>query len=179
MRPVVLVMHVTLDGYVAGPGGDLDWQRPQMDAELAAFVYDTLAGLSTLLTGRVAYEQRAAHWPRSWDLLVPLLDKIPTVVFSRTLASVDPGKNARLATAVPAVEIARLKGERGGPIGVPGGPAFAQYLLRQGLVERLELTVHPVVLGSGTPLFARPLTLQLLDSRPFTSGAVHMTYRPI
>jgi dihydrofolate reductase len=179
MRPVVLVLHVTLDGHVAGPGGDLDWQRPQMDAELAAFVYDTLTGLGTLLMGRVAYEQRGAQWPRSWDLLVPLLDKIPTVVFSRTLAVADTGRNARLADAVPAVEIARLKGERGGPIGVLGGPAFAQCLLLQGLVERLELTVHPVVLGSGTPLFAQPLALQLLDSRPFTSGAVHMTYRPI
>jgi dihydrofolate reductase len=179
MRPVVLVMHVTLDGYVAGPGGDLDWQRPQMDAELAAFVYDTLTGLSMLLTGRVAYEQRTAHWPRSWDLLVPLMDKIPTVVFSRTRAPVDPGQNARLATAGPAVEIDRLKRQRGGPIGVPGGAAFARCLLHEGLLERLELTVHPVVLGSGTPLFARPLALQLLDSRPFTSGVVHMTYRPV
>jgi dihydrofolate reductase len=164
---------------VAGPGGDLDWLRPRMDAELAAFAYDTLTGLSTLLTGRVTFEQRAAHWPRSWDLLVPLLDKIPTVVFSRTLPSVDRGGNARLATAEPAVEIARLKTERGGPIGVLGGAAFAQQLLLQGLVERLELTVHPLALGSGTPLFVRPLALQLLDACPFPSGAVHMTYRPI
>jgi dihydrofolate reductase len=179
MRPVVLGMHVSLDGYVAGAEGDLDWLLPQMDTELAAFVYDTLCGRGTLLTGRKRYEQQTAHWPRSWDLLVPVLDTIPTIVFSRTLERVERSGNVRLASQPPAAEIARLKREPGGPIGVLGGPTFAQCLLQQQLVEQLELTVHPVVLGRGTPLFARPLTVQLLDVRPFTSGAVHMTYRPI
>ena len=179
MRPVVLGMHVSLDGYVAGAEGDLEWLRPQMDCELAAFVFDTLCGLGTLVTGRVRYEQQTAHWPPSWGLLVPVLHSIPTIVFSRTLASVGRAGNAQLASEPPAAEIARLKCQPGGPIGVPGGPTFARDLLQQGLVEQLELTVHPVVLGSGTPLFAQPLALQLLDTRPFTSGAVQMTYRPI
>lgn len=178
MRRVLLGMNVTCDGFVAGPDGEIDWLYPQMDAELCGFILDVLSGFDTLLMGRVTYQNQAERCQSSTDPVAAVLNKVHKVVFSRTLSTVD-WSNARLAANGPVAEIARLKQEPGGPIGVAGGSRFAQTLLARDLVDQLELTVHPVVLGCGAPLFVKPMNLQLLDERTFASGVVHLTYRPI
>jgi dihydrofolate reductase len=76
-------------------------------------------------------------------------------------------------------EVAQLKRQSGKNIVVTGGPTFAQSVLRLGLIDEISLVIHPVVLGSGLPLFAERLDLKLLETITFDSGAVRHTYQPI
>jgi dihydrofolate reductase len=99
------------------------------------------------------------------------------IVFSSTLKVLD-WQNSRLATGTPADEIAALKSQPGTGIGVSGGAKFARSLLRDGLIDELRLTTHPVAVGSGTPLFVELQKLTLVDSKRFGSGAIVNTFGP-
>lgn len=172
-RPVVLGMNVSLDGYVAGPAGtgDVEQILQTMNAELFDHFVETLGAIDTMLMGRVNYLEQAAHWPAQTDALADVVNGHTKIVFSETLERVD-WQNSRLATGSPAEEIAKLKTEPGGVIGVSGGASFARSVLRDGIVDEAWLTVHPVALGAGTPLFAGLTRFELLSSRVFSSGAV-------
>ena len=176
-RPVVLFMQVTLDGYVAGPGGELDWAFARFDDELLTLMAERVGETDTMMMGRVNYLEQAAHWPFAGDddVIAPIVNAHEKVVFSSTLTSVE-WQNARLAKGSPAEEIAALRARPGRLIGVSGGPTFAQSLLREGLVDRIQLAVHPVALGKGLPLFAEPQQLSPIDSHPLTSGIVVNRY---
>ncbi len=178
MRNVVLGMQTSLDGYVATPEGKLDWAFAHFDPELNAAAMDAISQLDTILLGRVNYTEQAAVWPHQQNPLADLMNRLNKVVFSHTLEQVE-WANARLASGSPADEIAQLKQQPGKDIGVAGGARFAQSLSREGLIDVYRLTVHPVVLGSGKPLFAdlaRPLNLMLADSKALASGVLVLTY---
>jgi dihydrofolate reductase len=175
-RPVMLFMQVTLDGYVAGPGDELDWAFARFDDELLTLMAERLGEMDTMMMGRVNYLEQAAHWPHADDdVIAPVVNALEKVVFSSTLTSVE-WQNARLAKGSPAEEIAALRARPGRLIGVSGGPTFARSLLREGLVDRIQLAVHPVALGKGLPLFAEPQQLSPIDSHPLASGIVVNRY---
>ena len=177
MRKVALGMNVSLDGYVADSNDQVDWMFASVDDELMNFILDSLREVDTMLMGRVNYEEQAAHWPTSTEAIAPVVNGHEKIVFSTTLDTVD-WQNTRLATHDPATEIARLKEQPGRTIGVSGGARFAQSLAAQGLIDEYRLYVHPIVLGSGTPLFTDRLPLRLLHTRTFLQGAVHLVYAP-
>jgi dihydrofolate reductase len=177
MSAVLLGMNVSLDGYVATLDGDNDWLFANRDDELDATTDELLGGLDAVLIGRVLYEEMAAYWPSARGRRAEIMNRVTKVVFSRTLAGVE-WENARLATGAAAEEIARLKRQTGGDIGVAGGARFAQLLSRERLIDRYRLTVHPVALGRGKPLFADEIRLRLLESRTFPGGAMVNTYTP-
>jgi len=183
MRKVIYSMSVSLDGYTAGPGGDISWGAP--DEELHQFHNDRVRELGLHLLGRRLYEEM-----RYWDApdraaggevereFADIWQALPQVVFSRTLERVEG--NARLATGDIGAEVARLTAEPGGDIGV-GGPGLAAALIEHGLVDEFELFVNPVVLGGGTPFFppGRRVALELVESRAFGSRVVHLRYRRV
>jgi dihydrofolate reductase len=171
----MLMMNVSLDGYVARPDHDLSWLFGDLDQQAGERTFQTLAATDTQLIGRVNYQEQAAYWPSSTQKLAPLINSARKIVFSRTLDRVD-WSNSRLATADPATEIARLKQQDGRDIFVPGGASFAQSLSRLGLIDEYKLIVHPIALGAGLPLFADEIDLKLVDSRPFPSGAIALSY---
>lgn len=178
MRNVVLGMQTSLDGYVATVDGKLDWAFAHFDAELGAAAMEALSQLDTILLGSVNYTEQAAAWPHQQGPMADIMNNLNKIVFSSTLDHVD-WANARLATGSPAEEIAQLKQQPGKDIGVAGGARLAQSLSREGLIDVYRLTVHPVVLGSGKPLFAdlaRPLNLKLVDEKRLTSGVLVLTY---
>jgi dihydrofolate reductase len=176
-RPVLLFMQVSLDGYVASPDGSLDWAFARFDDELMTLVAERISEMDTMLMGRVNYLEQAAHWPHAGadDVIAPIVNAHEKVVFSTTLTSVD-WQNSRLAKGKPAEEIAALRARPGGVIGVSGGPTFAQSLLREGLVDQIQLAIHPVAIGQGLPLFAELQQLSPIDSRPLSSGIVVNRY---
>jgi dihydrofolate reductase len=176
-RPVLLFMQVSLDGYVASPDGSLDWAFARFDDELMTLVAERISEMDTMLMGRVNYLEQAAHWPHAGadDVIAPIVNAHEKVVFSTTLASVE-WQNSRLAKGKPAEEIAALQARPGGVIGVSGGPTFAQSLLRDGLVDRIQLAIHPVAIGQGLPLFAELQQLSPIDSHPLRSGIVVNRY---
>lgn len=175
MRKVVLLMSVSLDGFVARPDGDLSWLFPNIDAEAMAWTVESIGQTDTQIMGRVAYEEQAQYWPTSTDELAPLINGATKVVFSSTLQTVE-WENSRLATGSLQDEVAQLRQQDGKNIFVPGGARIAQSMSKLGLIDEYRLIVHPVVLGSGMPLFADPVELKLLDSRTFGSGAIAVTY---
>lgn len=176
MRKVTLGMQVSLDGYVATVDGRLDWAFANFDAEQGASAIETLSQLDTVLLGRANYEEQAAAWPNREGPMADIMNNLNKIVFSKTLKQVE-WANSRLATGSPAEEIAQLKQQPGKTIGVAGGARFAQSLSKEGLIDEYCLTIHPVVLGSGMPLFVAPLQLKFVSSRPLASGVVVAVYQ--
>lgn len=185
MRDLVFSMSVSLDGFVAGPGGEIDWSAP--DTELHQFHNDRVREIGVELCGRRLYETM-----RYWDTALedPDLPEVgrefagiwadlPKLVFSSTLSAVEG--NARLATAGVAEEVARLKGEPGKDLAV-GGAGLAATCIELGLVDVFQLFVCPVVLGGGTPFFPplqERVELELVETRTFGSRVTYLHYRRI
>nr|HET6904113.1 dihydrofolate reductase family protein [Ktedonobacteraceae bacterium] len=180
MRKVCLGMNVTLDGYVAGPNGELDWVFRTMSPDMGEWVTELLRGADTILLGHTTYLQQAAAWPKQTGEMADLLNSHAKVVFSKRLTTLE-WNNSMLASASVTEEIARLKEQPGKNISVTGGATLAQSLSRLGLIEEYNLVMHPVVLGGGKPLFtemSQPLNLKLVSAKTFDSGAIGLTYQP-
>jgi dihydrofolate reductase len=175
MRKVVLMMSVSLDGFVARPDGDLSWLFPHIDAEAGAWTLDAVRPTDTQLMGGVTYQEQEQYWPTATDELAPMINGADKIVFSSTLEKVE-WENSRLATGTPAEEIAKVREKEGGDIFVPGGARLVQSLSKEGLIDVYKLRVHPVVLGAGLPLFTSEVDLRLTDSQTFGSGIVALTY---
>ncbi len=185
MHKVIYSMGVSLDGFIAGPGGEIDWSAP--DDELHQFHNRQTLELGAHLCGRKLYETMvywetadedpalAAHeleFARIWQ-------DLPKVVFSNTLETVVG--NARLATGSVAEEVARLQEEPGGDLAV-GGAGLASELARLGLIDEYRLFVSPVILGAGTPFFPpleERINLELVETRTFASRVVYVRYRRV
>jgi dihydrofolate reductase len=185
MRKIIYSMGVSLDGYVAGPNGELDWSTP--DEELHAFWNDQAREIGLSLYGRRMYELMSAFWPTADDdpaapevvvEFAQIWRATPKVVFSASLEHVE--WNSRLARGDVAEEVQRLKAEvRGEAIDV-GGPTLAASLIHLGLVDEFRPVVLPIVLGAGLPFLPQlpePLPLELIETRTFGSGAMYVRYR--
>lgn len=179
MRRVVFKIHVSLDGYIRAAGTDpLGWMFRTYDDEMRAWEVELLRQAGAHVMGRVLYEEMAAYWPGSTEPWAAPMNEIPKVVFSRTLKRA-PWRETHIADGEVVEEMARLKGEPGKDVLVHGGAAFVQSLAQAGLLDEYHFLVHPVVLGSGLPLFRKqPLSFALVDMRRFPGGAVLMSYRP-
>jgi dihydrofolate reductase len=169
MRQVLYRVVVSLDGYIAGPGGEVDWiiQEPAMDF---AEVYESV---DTVLLGRRTYELTrqpgAPPWPRDWQIYV----------FSRTLRPEDhPGVTVVRVDAGP--RVAALRAAPGRAIWLFGGGSLFRSLLEARQVDVVELTVTPILLGGGIPLLetSAPQTrLALEQVERYPSGVLSLRYR--
>src|SRR5215469_14668805 len=180
MRPVVLQMGVTVDGYVAGPGGEGDWGLPAEHPDVRAWKVASLRRAGTHIMGRVTYEQMAAHWPAATGDYADFTNKLPKVVFSTMLPTAE-WAGSRIARRDLTEEISALKSEPGGEIMAHGGAAFVQALSRLGLIDEYRLVILPVALGAGLPLFkdlAKPLRVDLTEARSFPDGTAIRLCRP-
>jgi len=182
MRPVVLQMGVTVDGYVAGTGSEGDWGLPAEHPDVRAWKVASLRQAGTHIMGRVTYEQMAAHWPAAAGDYAALMNDLPKVVFSKTLPAAE-WAGSRIARGDLPGEIATLKSEPGGEIIMAhGGAAFVQSLSRYGLIDEYRLVILPIALGNGLPLFkdlAKPLRVDLTEAKTFPDGTVIHVYQPI
>jgi dihydrofolate reductase len=183
MRTLIYSMSVSLDGFVAGPSGDISWTAP--DAEQMRFHNDQIGQVTAELMGRGLYEDMLV-WeggegiptdPESLEF-GPIWRAIPKIVFSTTLQQVRG--NARLATGDVASEVATLKEQPGEGIVSVGGAGLAASLIKLDLIDEYRVLVRPVVVGSGTPYFPplhQQVALELLETRTFSSGVVYLRYR--
>ncbi|MCW2622445.1 MAG: hypothetical protein JWL64_2047 [Frankiales bacterium] len=184
MRRLTRSMGVSLDGYIVWPDGGFDWSAP--DEELFRFATDEVRQVGVHLLGRRLYEtmrywETAEQDPSLSDLerqFAALWTALPKVVFSTTLASVESGY--RLAGDGLAAEVERWRAVPGeGDIAI-GGATLAAEAAELGLIDEYALRVHPVLVGGGTPFFPRAdrrVDLDLVGSRTFSSGVVHVRYR--
>lgn len=180
MRPVVLQMGLTLDGFTHGAEGYEDWDLPPEEDEVVAWKAASLQEAGTHIMGRVTYEEMAQAWPGETGVYADVMNKIPKVVFSKTLTSAE-WPESRIARGDLAEDIGQLKREPGGVILAHGGATFVNALIGAGLIDEYRLVIHPVVIGRGTGLFGAlraPLRLDLASARTFPSGTAIHVYRP-
>jgi dihydrofolate reductase len=183
VRKVIYSMGVSLDSFIAGPGGEIDWSAP--DEELHRFHNEQTRELGAHLCGRRLYEEMI-YWETADENpsaaeheleFARIWKQLPKVVFSKTLEKVEG--NARLVRDGVAEEVARLKEEPGKDLGV-GGAGLASTLIKLGLVDEYRLFVSPVVLGGGTPYFPaldERINLELVETRTFGSRVVYVRFR--
>jgi dihydrofolate reductase len=182
MRELILKMSMSLDGFVGGPGGEIEWVFSG-DQKAIAWSVDTVSNASLHIMGSRTFKDMAAFWPTSTQVFAPPMNRIPKAVFSRRGPAVlktaettnalkdaeadagttrsgelQPGAEswteAYVASGDLADEIARLKAGDGKPIVAHGGAGFARSLIAGDLVDQYALLVHPVVLGKGLPIFS-------------------------
>jgi dihydrofolate reductase len=184
MRKLIYSMGVSLDGFIAAPGGAIDWAAP--DEELHRFHNQQAREVGVQLYGRGLYEamlgwDTAEERPSAGE---PVLEfariwkDTPKLVFSTTLDKVE-GTNTELATGSPAEEVARLKEEPGNDLAV-GGAGLASTVMQAGLIDEYRLFVNPVILGAGTPFFPgldEWIHLDLVETRTFGSRVVYVRYQ--
>jgi len=177
MRRVVLIMSVSVDGFVKGPHGHVGGlDEPD---QLKRWKLDRICRAGTHIMGRVTYEEMAAHWPTSTDDYAAPMNEIPKVVFSSTLNEAKWAKSS-IARGDLADEIATLRGQSGGEIIAWGGASFVQALSRAGLIDEYVLVIHPVAFGSGLPMFRdlpEALELELIEAQTFETSTVLHVYR--
>ena len=184
MRSVTYSMNLSLDGYVVGPDGGIDWSAP--DEEVFRFWIDEIRQVGVHLLGRRLYETmlywETAEQDRSLDdselEWAALWKPLPKVVFSTTLSEVQG--NARLASGGLAEEIERLRDDPGeGEIAI-GGATLAAEAAALGLIDEYRAMVYPVLVGGGIPFFPqheRRVDLELVETSTFSSRFVYLRYR--
>lgn len=190
MGKLVVTEFVTLDGVAQAPGGpDEDpesgfvhggWMAPLLDHDASAGVFEQASNMDALLLGRKTYDIFAGYWPNAPEEIpfTALLNRVPKYVASRTLAGPLAWSGSSVVSGDLREAVATMK-QRHDEVHVIGSLDLTQSLLRLDLVDRLNVWVHPLVLGTGKKLFAEgtvPRALRLTDSKTYANGTVQISY---
>jgi dihydrofolate reductase len=182
VRKLVAVELVSVDGVMESPE---EWAFSYSNHEMEQANASGMAASDAMLLGRVTYEGLAAFWPNQPSGGTPMVDYINSVrkyVVSRTLEEPLEWNNSTLIQGDEYAEgISELKRRGGKDITIIGSGALVRSLLEEGLLDEIQLMVHPVILGSGKRLFedgGDRRALELVDSRTFSTGVLYLTYRP-
>jgi dihydrofolate reductase len=173
MRKVTFGGANSLDNYIARKDDAVDWLM--WSDEAASFMHEYWKTIDTILMGRKTYEV-ALRQSKGKSNPYP---GIKSYVFSRTLTKSDD-KSVTIVSGDAAKFVRKLKSEEGKDICVMGGGEFAKTLFEANLIDEIGFNIHPVLLGSGIPLFhemKRQINLELLDCKTFKNGCVLVTYR--
>jgi dihydrofolate reductase len=181
MSRLIMWNAVSLDGMFEGAKSwELDFHRYIWGEELERFSVEQLRSADRLLFGRVTYEGMAAYWQTATGEVAEFMNRLPKVVFSRTLERAD-WVNAKLAKGDVVAEVQELKRQGDGNTFVFGSGNLSASLMEHGLFDEYRLAVAPVVLGRGKPLFepnGKRLPLKLLEARRLSNGGVILRYEP-
>ncbi|GIN62339.1 hypothetical protein J27TS8_23320 [Robertmurraya siralis] len=178
-RRVILDLAVTLDGFIEGPNGEVDWCIMDPDMDFNKF----LNQIDTILYGRKSYDIWGQYIPRNEDSdtdkeMWRLVHSKEKYVFSRTQKETDNRAILINDNIVEAVN--KLKKNPGRDIWLYGGSSLITTFINLGLVDEFRLSVHPIILGEGKPLFIdinKRINLQIVETKKFSSGVVQLTYR--
>jgi dihydrofolate reductase len=189
MRKLVVLMHISLDGFaVSNEGLGLEWTFRGMSEEVAQVANMCLQDVDTVIFGRSTYQGMQKFWstvpdnPESRpDQLAHArwLEQTTKLVFSTTLSEVE-WVNSRLIKQHIAEEVNALKQQSGQTMMILGSPRLIHSFLPLGLIDEYRLFLHPVVLGGGIPLFKdlkKMMNLNLVESQTFGNGVVHLRYQ--
>ena len=188
MRQVVATLFASVDGYASdSPDERMGWVTDEFGEEMTAFGLAQLRAADTLLLGRVTYEAFARDWPSAGEEegeFAPLMNDVEKVVVSRTLRDDDiTWQNTRVARGDLIEEVTALKRAPGRDIAVSGSIELVGSLMALGLLDRLQLEVHPIVLGpaGGRAIFdGYDMTrLRLVDTTVLDNRVVVIDYQPL
>jgi len=189
MRKIISFMHISLDGFVAGPNGEMDWIK--VDEEIFDYVGKRICEGDTALYGRVTYQMMENYWPTAGDKPTATrhdiehskwYKKVHKVVLSKTMKDVGL-TNTEIISNNLSERINEIKQSRDGgskEILLFGSPTATHSLIQQNLIDGYWLFVNPIILGQGIPLFVGikdKIKLKLLPTtRQFTSGVTELNY---
>jgi dihydrofolate reductase len=185
MRKIISFMHMSLDGFVAGPNGELDWVK--VDEEIFGYVGTRIGEGDTALYGRITYQMMESYWPTAGNK--PKASKhdiehskwynnVHKVVLSKTMKDADLA-NTEIISDNLSDRINKIKQQEGKDILLFGSPTATHALIQQNLIDGYWLFVNPIVLGQGIPLFKDikdKIKLKLTGTRQFTSGVTELSY---
>jgi dihydrofolate reductase len=177
MKKVVLDLAVTLDGFIEGPNGEIDWCIMDEEMNFDGF----LEGIDTIFYGRVSYDMWGNYEPEETTSEAEL--SLWKTVHSKNkfVFSSQPRQDSR-ATFIHAgiaEQVRKIKTQGGKDIWLYGGSSLVKTFIELGLIDQYRISIHPVVLGSGKPLFdnlQERLNFRLTDTKVFKSGVVQVVY---
>jgi dihydrofolate reductase len=183
-------MWVTLDGFIAGPNGEMDWVTSIYDDAMGNYEDELVSNADTLLLGRVTYQSFASAWPKVPEnpsvsegekQYARKLNAMQKIVFSKTLDKAE-WNNSTVKREVIPEEIEKIKQVAGKDILIYGSASIVHELANLRLIDEYQLLLHPVVLGGGKPLFggkSRENKLKLTRTKASPSGVVLLCYQPV
>jgi dihydrofolate reductase len=188
MRKISVFNHVTVDGFFAGPHGEIDWFKLiKKDDEWEKYTHWQSKSGNTLMFGYTTYEMMKSYWPtpdaiKNDPEMAKVINNSPKIVFSKTLQSVEEGpnwKNITLLHEIKPEEILKLKEEE--DMTILGSGTIVQQFANLNLIDEYALVVVPIILGAGKPLFkdVKNMNLKLLEARAFKNGIVLLRYQPM
>ena len=169
MRKIILGLAVSLDGFIEGPNGEYDWCFTDQDYGMTEFY----KRIDSLFIGRRSYELLLTLG----DDAMPGFPKLKEYVFSTTMKDAKPG--VIIINDDIKKNIEKIKHEPGKDIWLFGGASLTSSLLNLDLVDEMSLAIHPIILGSGKPLFSdikKRIPLDLIDTKTYSSGLVTIVY---
>lgn len=188
MKKILVNMSVSLDGFIEGKNKDLGWHRVDDEANRRAL--GILRSMDTLLFGRKTFRLFEDYWPKvgadpksskADREIARLFDGMQKIVFSRTLQRTS-WIGSRIERRIDPMAIRRMKRRPGKKyIGLAGGAKFLSSFMEHGLVDEYQLSVHPIVLGEGNPLFPKlkkRVELELMRTKRLSSGVIVLAFRP-
>ncbi|HEY1405256.1 MAG TPA: dihydrofolate reductase family protein [Spirochaetota bacterium] len=186
MRKIIVAMQVTLDGFIEGPKGELDWAMKE-DAETWKEVFELHDSADTLLLGRVMYPAFEKYWlsvlsgrhgSENEIAYAKRADKMQKLLFSTTVSSVE-WETTRIIKDNVEGEMRKMKQQSGKNMLMLGGAGLVSSFMNSGLVDEIHLLINPVILGGGKPLFGnlnKRERLHLISSKILASGKVAVHY---
>jgi dihydrofolate reductase len=188
MRKLVLFMHISLDGFAADTKSGLDWIS--YDSELQQYADGIVATVGSPVYGRVTYELMAGYWPTVLNdpnasehskAHARWVDQVTKIVFSKTMNKAD-WNNTIVINDNIAEEINKLKQQPGKDLVIFGSPTLAHSFMELDLIDEYQLTLNPVLLGSGKPAFENiknKTNLKLVKATTLKSGVVGLHYERV
>lgn len=188
MRKVISFMHVSLDGFVAGPNGELNWAK--VDEEIFDYIGKRISKCDTALYGRITYQMMENYWPNAANGPTASkhdiehskwYNKVHKVVLSKSMKGADLNNTTIISDNLSdrVNEIKQSNDGGSNDILLFGSPTATHSLMQQNLIDGYWLFVNPIVLGQGIPLFVGvkdKVKLELLTTRQFNSGVVELNY---
>lgn len=181
-------MQLSIDGFVCGPNGEMDWMIWEWDNVLKNYAGELTRSADTFLMGRNTGEGMAVYWPTvasnpeskeedKW--MADKLNNLPKVVFSKTVTSIN-WTNARVSNDI-VEEVRELKKEPGKDIMLYGGAKLVSSFIRENLIDEYHLFINPAIIGKGKTIFSdlkEKMNLKLVKATPSATGIVILHYTP-
>ena len=186
MRKIKLQIQITIDSFIAGRNGEMDWVTWNWDEGLNKYVHDLINPVDCILLGRKLAEGFIPTWksrlddPKTADDFARKMVDTDKIVFSKTLNS-NNWENTSIENGELNAAITKLKQTEGGDIIVYGGGNFVSNLIKNNLIDEYHIFVNPVAIGKGMPIFSgleNNLKLNLKATKQFECGIVVCCYQP-
>ncbi|HEY5823076.1 MAG TPA: dihydrofolate reductase family protein [Cyclobacteriaceae bacterium] len=186
MRKLKLQMQMSIDGFVAGPEGQLDWMSPEADDKQLKLLFELTESMDLILMGRKMAPGFSTYWENVANTqpdnpeypYAKIFVDTPKIVFSKTVKSL-PGKNVTIENGDLVESVNKLKKQKGKDIIVYGGANFVSELIKSNLIDELHLFINPTAIGKGLRIFNDQFKFKLVNSIACSNGVIVNQYKQL